>query len=295
MKVFRKLDALRAFRRENRDGHWGLVPTMGFLHPGHLELVRRARADHPREDGGRVAVSLFVNPTQFGEPEDLAHYPRALERDLQLLEEAGVDLVFCPSDEDMYPPGFQTYVHLEHVTQPLEGASRPTHFRGVATVLAKLFNLVQPDRAYFGQKDAQQTVVVRRLVKDLDFDLEVVVCPTVREADGLAMSSRNARLSEPQRAAAPVLFRTLQIARQALEEGERDGDLLRQRMRQEIRSEPLAELDYVSVADPDTLLELPVIGTSALLSLAVSFGAVRLIDNLPIDDLKPINSEPIAE
>jgi pantoate--beta-alanine ligase len=256
----------------------GLVPTMGYLHEGHLSLVRAARAEC-----ASVAVSIFVNPTQFSPNEDLDRYPRDLPRDLTLLAEEGVDLVWMPEVEDMYPPGFQTWVIVEEVTRPLEGSMRPSHFRGVATVVAKLFNAVQPDRAYFGQKDAQQAVVIRQMGRDLNFNLEVVVCPIWREPDGLAMSSRNVYLNPAERRAATVLSRALKTAQDAFEAGEHSAEALRQVMIRTIQSEPLACLQYVSCADPDTLQELQGELTGrALLSMAVYFGNTRLIDNLLI-------------
>jgi pantoate--beta-alanine ligase len=253
----------------------GLVPTMGYLHEGHLSLVRLARAEC-----ASVVVSIFVNPTQFGPKEDLSVYPRDLLRDLKLLENEGVDLVWAPPEDEMYPPGFQTWVTVEEVTQPLEGSLRPGHFRGVATVVAKLFNAVQPDKAYFGQKDAQQAVVIRQMARDLNFNLEVVVCPIVREPDGLAMSSRNTYLSPEERRAATVLYRALTAARQAFDSGEKDAACLRQVMSEFIQAEPLARLQYVSCADPLTLAEIegPVKGR-VLLSMAVFIGKTRLIDN----------------
>jgi pantoate--beta-alanine ligase len=253
----------------------GLVPTMGFLHEGHLSLVRLARAEC-----ASVVVSIFVNPTQFGPKEDLSAYPRDLPRDLQLLEKEGADLVWSPPVDEMYPPGFQTWVTVEEVTQPLEGSMRPGHFRGVATVVAKLFNAVQPDKAYFGQKDAQQAVVIRQMARDLNFNLEVVICPIVREPDGLAMSSRNTYLNPEERRAATVLNRALSAARQAFDAGELDAACLRQVMSDVIQAEPLARLQYVSCADPLTLAEIegPVKG-KALLSMAVYVGKTRLIDN----------------
>jgi pantoate--beta-alanine ligase len=259
-------------------GPLGLVPTMGYLHAGHLSLVSTARSEC-----ASVAASIFVNPTQFGPNEDLAAYPRDLERDLKLLEEAGVDLVWAPTPEVMYPPGYQTWVSVEEVTQPLEGSMRPGHFRGVATIVAKLFNAVQPDRAYFGQKDAQQVVVIRQMVRDLNFPLEIVVCPIVREADGLALSSRNTYLDAAQRQAATVLQRALQRAGQAFQAGEHDAEALRRIMTETIESEPLARLQYVSCADAGSLEELQGPVTSqALLSMAVYIGKTRLIDNLLI-------------
>jgi len=274
MQVVRTIAEVRAIRRA-LPGTWGFVPTMGYLHEGHLSLVRRARAENDH-----VAVSIFVNPTQFGPHEDYNRYPRDLERDLRLLEPLGVDLVFAPSVEEMYPPGFQTWVIVEEVSRPLEGAARPGHFRGVATVVTKLFNIVQPDRAYFGQKDAQQAVVIRRMVQDLNIPVEIVVCPTVREPDGLAMSSRNTYLNPEERRAATVLFRALQATKARYEQGERDAERLREAMREVIQAEPLARLDYVSVADPETLQELDRVEDRALLSLAVYIGKTRLIDNI---------------
>jgi pantoate--beta-alanine ligase len=253
----------------------GLVPTMGYLHAGHLSLAKRARA----ESKG-VVVSIFVNPAQFGPTEDLSKYPRDVDRDLRLLEEADVDLVWTPTPEIMYPPGYQTWVEVQEVSLPLEGAQRPGHFRGVATVVSKLFNAVQPARAYFGQKDAQQAAVIRQMTRDLNFPVEIVVCPIVREPDGLAMSSRNVYLSADERGAAPVLYRALNAAKAAYEKGERQAEILRQVMRQTLESEPLARTQYVSCADHETLQELEQVTKKALLSMAVVFGKTRLIDNI---------------
>jgi pantoate--beta-alanine ligase len=259
-------------------GTFGLVPTMGFLHAGHLSLVKIARAqcDH-------VGVSIFVNPTQFGPNEDLSAYPRALARDLSLLEPLGVDLVWTPVPEEVYPPGFQTWVNVEQVTAPLEGKHRPGHFRGVATVVAKLLNAFTPQRAYFGQKDAQQVVVIRRLVRDLNLPVEIVVGPIVREPDGLAMSSRNIYLRPPERQAATVLHRALTAAGAAYAAGETDGDALRAILSSTLAAEPLAREEYVSVADPETLDELERIERGALLSLAARVGKTRLIDNILLE------------
>jgi pantoate--beta-alanine ligase len=256
----------------------GFVPTMGYLHEGHLSLVRRAKAEC-----ASVVVSIFVNPTQFGPSEDLSAYPRDLERDLHLLEPLGVNLVWTPTPEVMYPPDYQTWVEVEKLTQPLEGGMRPGHFRGVTTVVAKLFNGVQPQKAYFGQKDAQQAAVIRRMTRDLNFPIEIVVCPIVREPDGLALSSRNKYLNLEQRQAATVLYRALSKARIAYEAGERDADILRQIVGQTIASEPLAELQYVSCADCDTLEELNTVSDKALLSMAVYVGKTRLIDNFVLE------------
>lgn len=275
MEIVETVADMRVARARMR-GQVGLVPTMGALHEGHLALVRRAR-----EENGHVIATIFVNPTQFNDPKDLLSYPRDMERDLEMLRGEGVDAVFTPTPDVMYPPNYQTYITVEQVTEGLEGAHRPGHFRGVATVVAKLFNLTQPHRAYFGQKDAQQVVVIKRMAADLNFPLEVVVCPTVREADGLAMSSRNRKLTPEQRQAAPVLYRALTAAQLAFEKGERDPEVLRQVMRAVLASEPLAEVEYVSLADAETLHELrePITGNT-LVSLAVRIGSVRLIDNL---------------
>jgi pantoate--beta-alanine ligase len=251
---------------------------MGALHAGHLSLVERARCENDS-----VIVTIFVNPTQFGPGEDLATYPRDLPRDMAMLRDAQVDLIFTPAPELIYPPGFQTFVEVTGVSQGLEGEHRPNHFRGVATVVAKLFNLTQPDRAYFGQKDAQQIAVIRQMARDLNFPLEVVICPTVREPDGLAMSSRNVYLTPEQRRTAPVLYRALTAARDAYTAGERDPERLRQTMLAELHSEPLAAPEYVSVADGESLKELDeTITRPALLSMAVRIGKTRLIDNLPL-------------
>ncbi len=273
MRSITSLDELRSARL-SLDGTVGFVPTMGYLHEGHLSLIRRAR-----EECRHVVVSIFVNPTQFGPNEDLARYPRDLERDLSLIEPLGVDLVWTPTAEEMYPKGYQTWVEVEAVTRRLEGAMRPGHFRGVTTVVAKLFNVVQPHKAYFGQKDAQQAAVIRRMTMDLNFPIEIVVCPTVREADGLAMSSRNVYLDPEQRKAATVLFRSLSAAKELYEAGERNAEKLRERMKEVLAAEPLAEVQYVSCADYDTLEELSEITGKALLSMAVFVGKTRLIDN----------------
>jgi pantoate--beta-alanine ligase len=256
----------------------GLVPTMGWLHDGHRALIARSTAE-----SATTVVSIFVNPRQFGDPSDLERYPRNEARDVAICAEAGADLVFAPSVEDVYPAGFDTSVRVGAVAAPLEGAARPGHFEGVATVVAILLALVEADRAYFGEKDAQQVAVIRRMATDLGFRTELVPCLTVREADGLAMSSRNVRLSPEGRAAAPVLYRALSAAAAGFAAGERSGDALRGRMRGVLGAEPRAEVEYVSCADRETLAELETVGTDgALLSLAVRFGDVRLIDNVTI-------------
>ncbi len=277
MIIAASLDELRAARLL-LDGVVGFVPTMGYLHEGHLSLARRAR-----EECRSVVASIFVNPTQFGPNEDLSKYPRDLKRDLTLLESVGVDLVWTPDNETMYPPGYATWVEVEGLTRPLEGAARPGHFRGVTTVVAKLFNAVQPQKAYFGQKDAQQAAVIRRMTRDLNFPIEIVVCPTVREADGLAMSSRNSYLSAEERQAATILFRALTAAKDAYERGERDAETLRKIMVETLASEPRAQTHYVSAADYDTLEELQTVTGKTLLSMAVFIGKTRLIDNFVLE------------
>jgi pantoate--beta-alanine ligase len=274
MKVVYSVAEMRAVRR-GLTGSVGFVPTMGYLHEGHLALVRRARSENEN-----VVVSIFVNPTQFGAGEDFQTYPRDPERDLTLLEREEVDVVFMPPAEEMYPANFGTWVDVQQITERLEGAFRPGHFRGVATVVAKLFNIVEPTRAYFGQKDAQQLIVIKRMVSDLNMNLEVVAVPTVREPDGLAMSSRNTYLSPGERQAALVLWQALDLANQLWSEGERNARKIRQKMTALIRSEPLAQIDYISVADAESLKELEEIGCPALVSLAVRIGKTRLIDNI---------------
>jgi pantoate--beta-alanine ligase len=255
----------------------GLVPTMGALHEGHASLIRKAHSDN-----SSVVVSIFVNPRQFNESADFEAYPRDEAADLRICGVAGADLVFIPPVDEMYPAGFQTSVRVGALTEPLEGASRPGHFEGVTTVVAILLGLAGAERAYFGQKDAQQLLVIRRMALDLGIDTEIVACPIVREPDGLALSSRNVRLTPQQRAAAPVLRRALLAAQERYDEGERDAEVLRALMRVALAGEPLATPEYVSCADPATLLELERVEHSALLSMAVRFGAVRLIDNEPL-------------
>jgi pantoate--beta-alanine ligase len=274
MKTISTLSELRKLRT-SMTGLFGLVPTMGALHAGHLSLVERAKSECKY-----VGASIFVNPAQFGPAEDFSAYPRPLQRDLELLEKGGVDLVWVPTPEEMYPARFQSWVTVEEVSRPLEGKSRPGHFRGVATVVAKLFNAFTPDIAYFGQKDAQQLAVIRRMVRDLNFPVKIIGCPTVRESDGLAMSSRNTYLGQEEREAAAVLFRALSAAKALHTAGELNGDKLRAEMRRVLQTEPLAVPEYVSLADPETMNELEKIDGSALLSMAVRIGKTRLIDNL---------------
>lgn len=256
----------------------GFVPTMGWLHDGHRSLIGRSRAEN-----ATTVVSIFVNPRQFGSTEDLARYPRNEARDLAICEAEGIDIVFAPAVEEVYPPGFDTSVGVGAIARPLEGAARPGHFEGVATVVAVLFGLVGAERAYFGQKDAQQIMVIRRMALDLAIPTEVVACPTVREPDGLALSSRNDRLTPEQRAAAPVLRRALLAGRARHERVETSGDAIRDEMRRVLAGEPLVTTEYVSCADSRTLLELDRVDGPALLSVAALFGAVRLIDNEPLD------------
>jgi pantoate--beta-alanine ligase len=251
---------------------------MGWLHDGHRALIERAHADNRT-----TVVSIFVNPRQFGDPADLEKYPRSEARDLAICTEEAVNYVFAPPLEEVYPPGFDTTVSVGAVARPLEGAARPGHFDGVATVVAILFNLVGAERAYFGQKDAQQLLVIRQMARDLAIPTEVIGCPTVREADGLAMSSRNVHLSPEERAAAPVIHRALLAASSMREAGERSAEALRREMRRILENEPLAQPEYVSVADATTLAELDVIDGATLLSTAVRFGSTRLIDNEPLE------------
>ena len=278
MRVATTVAEMRALRR-GMSGDVGFVPTMGYLHEGHLSLVRAAR-----EANAHTVVSIFVNPTQFGPGEDFERYPRDTERDLSLLRDERVDVVFMPPVEEMYPEGASTFVEVEGITDVLEGAHRPGHFRGVTTVVAKLFNIVQPTRAYFGRKDAQQLAVVRKMMRDLQRDIEIVGLPIVREPDGLALSSRNAYLSPEERTAALVLSRALNKAGELFAAGARDAEALRRAMRELIGAEPLARVDYVSVADPATLQELDRIESSALASLAVRIGRTRLIDNVTLGE-----------
>jgi len=252
----------------------GFVPTMGYLHDGHISLVKAAKAEC-----ASVIASIFVNPTQFGPSEDLAKYPRDLPRDLALLETAGVNLVWTPTNEVMYPAGFQTWVEVEGLTRRLEGEVRPGHFRGVATVVTKLFNAVNPDKAYFGQKDAQQAAVIRQMTRDLNLPIEIVICATLREVDGLAKSSRNIYLSPEERQAARIIFRALSAAKSAFDSGERQAENLRSLVQETIATEPLARMQYVSCADYETLEELDTLHGRALLSTAVFVGKTRLIDN----------------
>ena len=274
MKIIEKIDDMKRLRRQLAEPV-GFVPTMGYLHGGHLALVRRARAENPS-----LVVSIFVNPLQFGPQEDFDSYPRDTKRDLSLLEEEETDVVFMPSVAEMYPGQFNSWIEVSKVTERLEGASRPAHFKGVTTVCAKLFNIIQPTRAYFGQKDAQQAVVIKKMVADLNMNLEIVTIPTVREPDGLAVSSRNTYLNLHERQAATVLYQALSLAQQLWSQGEKDAQRLREEMIGLIKKQPLATIDYVSIADAETLDELEKVNPPALVSLAVKIGTTRLIDNI---------------
>ena len=277
MRIIEDPRAMQAWAlAERRAGRSiGFVPTMGRLHDAHLSLVRRCRAENDV-----CVVSVFVNPTQFGANEDFKKYPRGIERDTALLKREKVDVVFLPTAEAMYPPAFSTYVEETALSKPLCGTSRPGHFRGVATVVLKLFNLVQPTRAYFGQKDAQQARVIQRMARDLAVPVEIVLLPTVREPDGVAMSSRNAYLDPDERRQAGVLYESLEWARKAIDSGERSGDTIVRGIRDRLEATPSARIDYVSVVDFETLQDIPVLRGTVLVALAVFFGTTRLIDNV---------------
>lgn len=253
------------------------VPTMGYFHEGHLSLMRRAKAD-----GGRVVVSLFVNPLQFGPHEDLERYPRDFERDRAMAESVGVEAMFVPEAQAMYPPDFQTQVRVQKLSQPLCGRSRPGHFEGVATVVLKLFNIITPDRAYFGEKDYQQLRIIQQLVRDLNLPIEIVPCPIVREPDGLAMSSRNVYLTPEERAEAPIIYQSLLWACEQVKKGERDAGTLRQQVIQRIEQAPPAHIDYVEIVDAETLEPISTIERPARIAVAVYFGKARLIDNMAL-------------
>jgi pantoate--beta-alanine ligase len=276
MKVIEKIVEMRQARNKIA-GSVGFVPTMGYLHEGHLSLVKRAK-----EENLSVVVSIFVNPTQFGPKEDYKSYPRNTKRDLSMLEPVA-DVVFMPSSLEMYPEKYDSWLDVKDITERLEGAVRPGHFRGVTTIVNKLFNIVEPTKAYFGQKDAQQVAVIKKMVADLDMNLEIVVCPTVREPDGLAMSSRNTRLSREQRQAAPVLYKALTLAQELWSQGEKDAGTIRHEMTELIEKEPLANIDYISIANNETLKEIHRVRPPALVSMAVKFGKVRLIDNIILE------------
>jgi pantoate--beta-alanine ligase len=280
VEVIRTVEWMKqATRQAQADGRVvGFVPTMGALHAGHLSLVEAAR-----RETSPVVASIFVNPKQFGPKEDFAKYPRAFDADRELLESAGVDVLFAPGVEEMYPPGFRTVVNVEGLSDRLDGRLRPGHFRGVATVVLRLFEIVSPRFAYFGRKDAQQARIIRQMASDLALDTEIVTCPIVREADGLAMSSRNAYLSSAERQAAPVLYRTLARAKEMIGAGERDAARLIAAIRRVLGEESLAVPDYVEIVDSDSLEPVTMLRKECLALLAARFGATRLIDNMLIE------------
>ncbi|MEK7354655.1 MAG: pantoate--beta-alanine ligase [Chloroflexota bacterium] len=278
MKVIKTIAEVKQARHELK-GTVGLFPTLGYLHAGHLSLVKRSR-----QENKFTISSIFINPTQFGPSEDFEGYPRDFQRDLAMLEKEGVEFVFMPSTREMYPNSYSTWVDVEKVTDRLEGATRPGHFRGVATIVAKLFNILEPTRAYFGQKDAQQVIVIKKMVADLNMNLEIVTCPTVREPDGLAMSSRNTYLKPDERKATTVLYQSLKLAEHMWSQGEKDAGRIRQAMTDLIKKEPLAEkIDYISIADAMTLEELDKVKPPALVSLVVKIGKPRLLDNVILE------------
>jgi len=280
MKFFKTISELKSelknIRKEGKTV--GLVPTMGFLHEGHLSLAKASS-----EENDITVMSIFVNPTQFGPNEDFESYPRDLSRDMRLAEEAGVDIIFAPTSEEMYPEGFNTFVDVYGITEKMCGKSRLGHFRGVCTVVNKLFNIVEPDRAYFGQKDAQQAAVIKKMVKDLNMNLSIVICPIVREKDGLAKSSRNIYLNPEERKAALVLYKSLKKAEEAIKNGERDIQTVKRIMENTIAGEKLAEIDYIEICDADTLGDIEKINGRVLIALAVKIGKTRLIDNIILE------------
>lgn len=274
MEIARSIKEMQA-QRKKYTGSVGLVPTMGYLHAGHLQLIRTTK-----KENAFAVVSIFVNPTQFAPNEDFKAYPRDLERDLALLEGVSTDCVFIPEDSDMYPQAYNTWVNVQGITQYLEGRSRPTHFQGVTTVCNKLFNIVQADKAYFGQKDAQQALVIQKMVSELNMPLEIIVCPTVRENDGLAMSSRNTYLRPEERPTANILYKSLILARDLHAKGERDAAKIKASMTGLINTVPGAHIDYISISDIDTLTDVEKITGKTLISMAVRIGKPRLIDNI---------------
>ncbi|HHV98540.1 MAG TPA: pantoate--beta-alanine ligase [Clostridiaceae bacterium] len=280
MKIVKTIKEIReiVLQQQKKGRTIGLVPTMGYLHKGHLSLVEAARRNNDF-----IVMSIFVNPTQFGQNEDYDKYPRDLERDARLAEDAGVDVIFSPEVKEMYPEGYKTYVNVEGITEILCGKSRPGHFRGVTTIVCKLFNIVKPDRAYFGQKDAQQAAVIKKMVSDLNLDLEIVTCPIVREEDGLAMSSRNVYLDEQQRKSALILSKALFEAQRQVLEGERNKQKIRDNILKMLHTEKTAEVDYVEIVNADTLEEIEEIKGKVLIALAVRFGTTRLIDNVIVE------------
>jgi pantoate--beta-alanine ligase len=273
MKIADSIPLMKSLRKQI-SGSVGFVPTMGYLHQGHMSLVKQARSENDI-----VVVSIYVNPTQFGPSEDFEKYPRDAERDLALLEYEKTDIVFMPSNKEMYPEGYKSWVAVDTLTDPLEGSCRPGHFKGVTTIVAKLFNIVQPTKAYFGQKDAQQALVIKKMTIDLNMNLDVIVSSTIREPDGLAMSSRNIYLNPKERQAAIILYKALTKAQELWKKGEKNAGHIRHEMISMIQKEPLATIEYVSIADAETLAEIDDINRPAVASMAVKFGKTRLIDN----------------
>lgn len=280
MKLVHKIEEVRSIVSSwKKEGlSVGLVPTMGYLHEGHQSLIKKAV-----EENDRVVVSIFVNPMQFGENEDLETYPRDLNKDSKLCDETGADLIFNPEPEEMYQEGFCSYVDMNGLTTELCGKSRPIHFRGVMTVVTKLFNIVTPDRAYFGMKDAQQLCVIKRMVKDLNMDIDVIGCPIIREKDGLAKSSRNTYLNKEERKAALILYKTISLGKDLLVSGERDVNTIINKMKDNINKEPLAKIDYVEAVDLETVEKIDVIKGKVLIAMAVYIGKTRLIDNFTFE------------
>ncbi|MCT4545312.1 MAG: pantoate--beta-alanine ligase [Vallitalea sp.] len=280
MKVFNTIKEMRELLDTHRSNgkSIGLVPTMGYLHEGHISLLNKSVSENDI-----TVLSIYVNPTQFGPTEDLDSYPRDIENDKRLAENAGVDIVFIPSDSIMYLENHFTYVNVNNLTANLCGSSRPTHFQGVTTIVTKLFNIIQPKKAYFGQKDAQQALVINRMVKDLNIPVEIITCPIIREKDGLAMSSRNKYLNQEERGQATILFQSLQMAKNIIIDGERSADIVKSSIQQSINSKSLAKIDYISIVSENTLEDIDKIEGNTLIALAVRFGNTRLIDNLRME------------
>lgn len=277
MQTFKAISDIRKARHKDPIQSWGLVPTMGYLHEGHLSLIRKAR-----QQNDRIGVSIFINPIQFNNSKDLMTYPQNLEEDLSLLEKENVDLVWIPSDDLVYPSDFQTYIDVTKITSRLEGAARPGHFKGVTTVVAKLFNVFQPHRVYFGKKDFQQLAVIKQMVKDLNFNIQIIPCPIIRENDGLAMSSRNSNLSAEARKQAVCLYQALTAAKNAVSAGEKNCNTLKTIIADIIQTAKTSKIDYISIADPDSLEELDVLQKKGLFSMAVYMDKIRLIDNMEV-------------
>lgn len=280
MKVIESISELKKIIKIQKDSgkSIGLVPTMGYLHDGHISLVKASK-----QDNDFTIISIFVNPTQFGPNEDFDKYPRNLNEDSKKAESAGVDLIFAPSVSEMYPKGFNTYVEVFEISEKLCGKSRPIHFKGVCTVVTKLFNIVKPDRAYFGQKDAQQVAIIKKMTRELNMDIEVIVCPIIREKDGLAMSSRNVYLNDEQRKAALILSRSLFEAENIIKHGEKNREIVLDYITKNIKNEKLADIDYIKIVNADTVEDVKLLEGKILIALAVRFGNIRLIDNIIVE------------